>query len=422
MLRFAVILENVSPHVVLLGAALVGIVLTAASYPVGISSLVYNGKDVGYWSEINWWLNYILFVPVLLFFCLSTYQAIPRLLAELQLHGMLIDRDGQIASLDKVQNRWHQTLRIAAKWCTACSILALGICLYEGYLASPFLRFATLAEVPPPEPWKPFWGWGALLNPTNVSPWANGVFNFLAFLAQASVAAAILSFLIVICAFATFIDKLSRNRKEALHLIPNPDSTDSRKGFELFETFMEQVLLTGVTCFLVCYCVRVQMVYKKSASYTSLDTFLGDTMVLGFVKAFPNLANVRDVIFDIGGSAVTYSEAMVVPGVALVAFMILLSVIWTLRRAAKESRANLDADLRTGRLRGRWVSPEARMNDMTYWPMPWKNLNEILLWLLFAILCMVYYRNALLLLGYGIWILISQVWARASGWLTPRSS
>src|SRR5580698_10554056 len=63
-------MQNIPPVLVLFLSLLIGVAmaLTSAAVHVSVASFADPAKQLGYFSEINWSLNFILFVPLALFF------------------------------------------------------------------------------------------------------------------------------------------------------------------------------------------------------------------------------------------------------------------------------------------------------------------------------------------------------------------
>jgi hypothetical protein len=66
-------LENVPPPLVAASGLLVGVLLILGSILAHTDKAVFSqiGKTLGYFYEINWSVNYVLVIPVALYFCAS---------------------------------------------------------------------------------------------------------------------------------------------------------------------------------------------------------------------------------------------------------------------------------------------------------------------------------------------------------------
>jgi hypothetical protein len=53
------------------------------------------GKTLGYFYEVNWSVNYVVAIPIALYFCASAMNAIRHVIAELAKSNMIVGANGQ---------------------------------------------------------------------------------------------------------------------------------------------------------------------------------------------------------------------------------------------------------------------------------------------------------------------------------------
>ena len=77
--------ENVPPTLVAALALLTGVLLIIGSVLSYTSKALFSqiGKTLGYFYEVNWSVNYVVAIPVALYFCASAMNAIRHVIGEL---------------------------------------------------------------------------------------------------------------------------------------------------------------------------------------------------------------------------------------------------------------------------------------------------------------------------------------------------
>lgn len=106
------LIENVPPVLVLGISLLVGVALVLASTACGTNVATFSNpaKQLGYFYEINWSLNYILFVPLALYFFMSSFNRIREAIRDLADAGMIVDGQGRTLPETALQSDWRKTL------------------------------------------------------------------------------------------------------------------------------------------------------------------------------------------------------------------------------------------------------------------------------------------------------------------------
>jgi hypothetical protein len=90
-------LENVPPALVAALALLTGVLLIIGSVLSHTNKAVFSqiGKTLGYFYEVNWSVNYVVAIPVALYFCASAMNAIRHVIGELSKSKMIVGSDGE---------------------------------------------------------------------------------------------------------------------------------------------------------------------------------------------------------------------------------------------------------------------------------------------------------------------------------------
>jgi hypothetical protein len=227
------------------------------------------------------------------------------------------------------------------------------------------------------------------------------------------VAAAFLSFATLVVTFAMWIFDHTKDSADA-ELLPNPQSGDSRRGFENFVPFIENLLLGAVCFFFVFFMTRIDALYVYSDS-PSISSFVGQNIFLrGFAAALKDPNKGPGWLFDFGNT-VDPSTTLVTAGFCLAAILGFLVPSFIVRQAAIRSQQRYLNRLRenpkkTAALH-RITPEEAELrisNDtkdnrdnqggkrketgMEFWPLHYPKFQLLLVFVSFAGICFACYR------------------------------
>jgi hypothetical protein len=437
-------LERTPPPYVLITLATVGFAVALASFVVDVASVpvkrpveqadgtaVEVVKQVGYVYAPNWFVSFVLFFPLALYHSVAALSTIPRMLGEFAGRGMLVGPDGKPVDPAVAQGQWT---RIAAPILGVVVILGglggLAESLAEAYLSSPQLRPGGVQIGGEGFDWSQVdWSWRPVLPPPQSAfgRAACTLFTFCAFLAQAAAVAAFFLLLFLMVGFSALFFRFTDYQAAAgpppsggqppagppaappIRLIPDVKSEDPRRGYESCELLVRRLLLAAVFFALAFFMTRLQRIYLRSAS-PSILAFVSDDIAEGFVRGVKDLfAGANATLFDPGGG-ISFGEAMTAAGLFVVIMLVFLIPASTLGQAARASRDYLLQKLRDpaldvhGRTGLDYDECAKRLNSMVFWPVKYPRLIELIFATVLALACFLYYRLALLLVGYFIFV------------------
>jgi hypothetical protein len=215
------------------------------------------------------------------------------------------------------------------------------------------------------------------------------IFGFFAFTAQGLVAAFYLILICLVYGFATWIYRFTTDSTED-ELVPDATSSDPRKGFERFEPLIETLLSAALAFFLVFFLTRLDGAFVQSDSST-LGDFIKSDIWYGFTQGISGLLKGKADLFYIGKDW-TYSVVMVGTGlgVAIVTGFLFPAVI--VRQAAISSCDRMQ------------VPPKG----MVFWPLRYPKPIQLILFMVLASACFVFYRLTLVIVGVIIAVSIKE--------------
>src|SRR6266536_4160699 len=134
--RWLSLLENVPPALVAGFSMLTGVLLIVGSVVSHTDKAVFSAPDkmLGYFYEINWSVNYVVIIPVALYFCATAMNGIRHVIAELAKHKMVIGKGGVARERTYLLEDWHRIARRAIYIGLVLGLLALIISWREWLL------------------------------------------------------------------------------------------------------------------------------------------------------------------------------------------------------------------------------------------------------------------------------------------------
>ena len=97
-----------TPPIAIAGVAmLIGVLLMFGSLVAKVNSFSGAGKLYGYWYSVNWSLNYVLVIPIAIYFAANTFDCIRELISTLAASGMIIGQQGSLSE-GEVLDDWHR--------------------------------------------------------------------------------------------------------------------------------------------------------------------------------------------------------------------------------------------------------------------------------------------------------------------------
>jgi hypothetical protein len=395
-------LRRIHPSGLLLGTVLAGILVLLANFAIGSAQITYANQDknvthnVGYANAPNWSIGFILVAPLSMYFMLSAFRSadhIPRRLREAR---MIVSEDGKIINEDDVTARWTALLRGASRWAVPLFGLALIINFAEWWTNSAYPLIQRHLPV------ERDWSVAALIpgNDATGHFLLNGAVSFAAFGLQAFYTIALVTFLLFVYAFSELIRELA-DRDVHPVLVLSVGTTDTRRGFQIFEGVVENILLASAFGFIIFYLSRIWNLYLPSSSKSVWDYSLPD-LVAGMKKK--DLSSVIDRMVDIGGG-LNYSGLMVILG-ALILFSLSVAVpLLLLRKAALEAKQTTIDLINRGSTEFLTTNVQSALDEsrhLTVWPLGYPKANQLLLLAVIACLSMFLFRVGLFYLGLMI--------------------
>ncbi len=374
-------LENVPPALVAALALLTGVLLIIGSVLSHTNKAVFSqiGKTLGYFYEVNWSVNYVVAIPVALYFCASAMNAIRHVIGELSKSKMIVGSDGEPRDRVYLLNDWHRMLKRFLYVGLVLALLAMAISWREWSLNFAYDPTLDIKAVMKNTGLLPGW---------NLAPTVNGsqyfrpakAFAFFAFTAQGLVASFYILFMCVIYGFATWIYRFTRDSTED-ELVPDTKSSDPRKGFERFEPLIETLLSLALAFFVVFYLTRLDNEYVLSDSQ-GFGEFIRSDLWYGFINGIGGLFKGKGDLFY-PGKDLTNAIVMVGAGLGIAVVTGFLFPAVIVRQAAISSRDRMERP------------PEG----MVFWPLRYPKPVQLILLIVLASACFVFYKLTLAIVG-----------------------
>ena len=386
-------IEGLAPIAILYSAFIYGVLLLLAAFALHLDVFTDPGSNrlFGFVREVNWGFNYVLIIPVALFFATATINAINSTIGDLARSHMVVGKAGPLdeGSLLESWHRYGQSGLLAA---AGFSIIAVLVSGYEWVTCCllPAIHHKTYDLAPG---WNI--GWHSVEQAAR--PVSCALFGFFAFTAQAAVAVFFLLFATLVVSFAMWTFDYTKD-STAAELFPNPRSSDNRRGFEHFGSFIENLLLASVAFFFVFFMTRLDALYIHSTS-SSISSFIGQNI---FLKGFTSALRQKGAgwLFDFGNTA-DASTTLVAAGFSLAAVLAFLVPSIIVRQAAMRSQQRyltyLEENPRDMAAMHEMAPEKAKssITKMEFWPIRYPRFQLLLVFVSFAGICFACYRLTL---------------------------
>jgi hypothetical protein len=374
-------IENIPPALVAAISMLAGVLLLVGSVAAHANKAVFSGMDktLGYFYEVNWSVNYVVAIPVALYFCASGLNTIRSVIGNISRAGMIVGPDGAGRDCAYLLEDWHKVLKRFVYVGIVLALVAIGISWrewFQDFSYDPHLDSAAVMKLT------------GLLPGWNLAPTVNGtqffraarVFGFLAFTMQGLVASCYILFICVIYAFATWIYRFTLDSTQD-ELVPDTSSPDPRMGFERFEPLIETLLSLAIAFFVVFYLTRLDNAYVPADAH-GFGEFVRTDLWYGFINGIGGLFKGKGDLFypgkDLTNAIVIVGAGL---GIAVVTGFLFPAVI--VRQAAMSSR-------------DRMTTPP---KGMIFWPLRYPKPVQLILLITLASACFVFYRLTLVIVG-----------------------
>ncbi|WP_375257971.1 hypothetical protein [Citreimonas sp.] len=417
------------------GYMIAGIVLLMAAYILRIHAVEFNGevaggqiggldpettKQVGYIWAPNWALASIFILPLAIYNLLAARASAESILPLLLERKMIVRRDGAATDGKALQEAWRRT---AASWSVFTLICLLGVAVFiiladflpvvGNWLSSEPFRATELPGITIADPDYEFdWSIAALYPSEDVSWQLNYAFSLSVYVLVPIIGAGLIFGLFIWFASISTFFSVGQLRAEGYVVVPDIDSDDERRGFEVFEELFDSLLRAGLMTAAMALCMHYQNVFLRSPSHENiLEMLFADSVgvagsaldgdfspLMSYFTGFDSIVHIENCSISLQ----TYATALV----NMLIFVIIIGLMW--RWLRKLATGGLEYTARHIPVTKR---QKAKLLTMQVWPVGW--MSETLLSLVIVLtLAAMYYINLLplllfVLVLYGIKSLIS---------------
>lgn len=418
-----------TPPVVAAPLAFVGFGILVVSALIGIASFRYPlatdagivAKQVGFAWAINWSVSFILLVPGIAFFGLMSYRGLRTGLDELARRGMILRPDGRTADADDLFDALRGILICVSVFVAAMIAMAVRYSYWEysevvgQHFANGFYPDIRLLDPMQERDWSVAALLPAADGQNTVSRVWNDRFSLVVYLLLPGLWTGLaFGYYVFLVGFIWYLYKLS----DRFVFLPDLSDKDKRRGFQAFSDFVENGVWLTLVVYTMCYLMILQNVFLRDREAT-IFSFVAPEFRKG-MEAFKSgkyesaLDDVLGLITEHPGVFNLQGELGIGIGI-LVAVIVLGFVVVTLRYVAAQSQKRaLDLIGAGGPLPESWPALSedeyrARAKDIDFWPAAWPTVNNLLVWVLGSVLCLVFYKVGLYFTGIALAYLLSKM-------------
>lgn len=374
-----------------LGLFLLALAHLVVAQILGVDDVVdWKGRQVGFLFAPNWSISPLVLFPLVGTIVLLLLRTIEQAIRQLVSAGMVYQRSRKSRVLQSAAliQRWRNLLGNGLILWLVLSFLGAAQSLHEARTNShlPLEKASSFSDAATQKLFKKDrveadWAVASVLPGEEVSPKANYLFAYSAFLLlQGGMLSTLALFLVVVSCFGVFVLRLAWEGDTSL--IPDPSATDERRGFEILEAPGTQMLIAGFCLFCAFYLTRVQNTYLLGEGSTNLLQLVLEPVSLALGETKSSLLEILKP--DL---AINYSIGWAL-GAGLVVVILMFAIIpaLLLRAAANKARDTLNKELtgmsstKVRQLFGE-ASAEirAKLDSMVTWPFKYIRLNVLLL-------------------------------------------
>jgi hypothetical protein len=383
-------------------AGLIMILLAFASQIAIISLPDPDGKSVGYVTALNWSFGFTLLAPFAIMFVVATAQSFELALEDMRNAGMFVTRSFSPTSDEEIDSA------VADFRSKVAYVLLVGMALgvIEGAVEWYVGSGDALLRGNPKLAAKIDWSVAATLEPNLVSTPFNAFVGLLAFLYQGVFLGFFIGFLGVLCLAAIWMGRFAspRSGDNGIRLIVDTRSTDHRCGFEIFDSFFDNMLLFVGFAMPLFYLSQIQNNYLHDPKTKTLWEFLQNEFIQGTTdfSSKDNWQLTREMtsnLFD--PTFLNFSNVSTMIGALLLLVVVMLIIVIVLRQAAQDARRRTLGALAHGQLDDAKLDPVARkrIEEMQMWPLAYLQLNGLVFLVATAILSIIFYKVGVVLAG-----------------------
>jgi hypothetical protein len=397
--RFVQAVEEMSPAIPLVACVMWGILLVLLSFAFNVAMFQFGSKSFGWIHELNWSSTFAFFIPFSLFFSCATLTAVPQVITTLAKGQMIRDTNGQpcdpAALIAIWRRRAGKTARLAAVIAVIGFIVSWGMAWKYCILSNSYQHQIEV----------PSWQVATALGAPGANRLGVAIFGFLAFTSQGVAIASFCYYVLIIFTFANWIHDYTKF-DEGPALYPDIAQMDPRYGFERFGPVIEDILLASLAYFFQFFMTRLFYIYVDDPHASSMVEIITRTIGNGFVHDIGALVKKADPsLFDFG-SSLHFSNTLMCFAMLIVVISATVVPMVIVREAASRSRVRLQEAIQVNPSVARdWYGVEAaeaqaRLDNMTFWPIRYAKPMELLLLIFLATACFFAYKLFLLLVGF----------------------
>lgn len=408
--------RDLPPQWTLLGAFIFGLCVALLSRALHLDQLRtnYGGyayRQVGYLAALNWSVGYTFLFPIAAFLMLSALHCVPSALRSLADRGMIRSRtDSTILPADELITRWLKHSRAARVLMTAGMVAGLAVALgdWAANNLMPLISGHLAGSVPEVD-----WGLAAAIPAQSLQDaqvpqfahfaWLNAAFDLLCFSMEGVLIASVWSFFVMM----TDLPSLLMPEDDASYIIvPQLTESDKRRGFELFEELLSNVLMAGLTVFVMLFLSRLQKLYMRAdpeAMQTSIGRFVRDDAIRGLTEGIKGIfgqstdSNSVSRLLQVDSSTHLHTavgDLLVLVGMFLLLVFVFLLILWTIRTAAQRAQTTAENRLPqlAGALRIDAAAAETAVQEMQTWPLRYPSVSVLIGLIFFASASLVFYH------------------------------
>lgn len=404
---------------------LVGLLFVGSSALIGIAIYSYTvgeivGKQVGFLPALNWSVSFLLGFPVLAFLILSCLDEVDSILDHLISRKMVVNPNFEHVSRSALGDIAAGYERKSIAGCLLVTAAVFVFLMVEWYFVAGEPLLSGSVKMGADWFFELDWSVAALLSSAEAgtsSPnrWLNFVFGFFAYLYLAAGVSALLCFFVFVGGFAMMLRELSAPTS-SVRLIPDMRETDARRGFAVFEDFFVYSMYAMFVGLVLLYCMRLQNLYLRDRAI-HIDVYIFADIKAGFQTMLSQgagtlnegLAELSDAVFHTG--LLQDWQGFLAIFVVGFVFAVTMSILGgTLRQTAKHSREFLRNALINDRdrvVRGLELpeGSESRSFEaaaMELWPLAWPKPQQLIAYMVFGFLCLIFFKLGLLWLGLRV--------------------
>lgn len=415
-------------------------------------------KQVGYAYAINWWPALSVLLPVALFFAFASVQNMQATFRKLRERRMFSDSQWRAEGSPDVDRELKRVVRqIWTVFAGAAFVISVfvGLAIVFDWLCVvhlPLAEMVPLASVPN-HPLEGFfaevcskksafendWSIAATFTadgPARLAPGYSAPGQTWSYIFSAYVYFLLLVETIIVLSYFAFVFALSlaiynmQMRRSGVIIVPDLKSRDGKRrmGFENFEQVFAPCIYVVIASFVMAFCMRIQNEYLRDVQFENIYLFIiqdisraADSFVEVLLPAILEweFAKMLDAVFafgdtiisaiDVGAFADPNSQAAT-PAVLIVFALVSVALGFVLRDSARHAKDYVVSALRDparAEMAERFYGMSAReiadkVASIEVWPLSWPRLRQSIVLVIFGIVCFIFFRLALIWIGFVI--------------------